>query len=203
MEGINIGQIIKSSTQIYDTWLDNVDTVARNSFELGRQSLSGEQSDTNQFYSGIKEACDGISQSLKDTPFKGIGKIDPVLKESIDIFSSDENAILSASRAFSCYNINLVKKSVAAGNEVTGAMTKMMTGTPVDENTFSRMTNACMDLYEHALNIFAIPQQAFSQTPEEEKEETTVSIAINTTRSQPTRIKKSETEHNHTRKAAA
>lgn len=152
---------VSSYVKIYDSWLRNMDSVAREGYEAGRRSINGEEVETDKFFEALRGAYDDITtsvvESLKETPFAGIKEIDQAVKESLDSFSEEQKMAREFLNELFGFSTKMINLSTSALKEATDTFTDMVEKGTISADAYKSIMDAYGDTLKHSVEILRLP----------------------------------------------
>jgi hypothetical protein len=117
----NTKRMVNKGMDVYRAWLGYLDAVTDKGFELGYETISGQEVNVDSFFETLREAHDDftkqIADTLNDTPFKGLNDIGQAMKQTMDPFSEQQEMAIGFFKELCDINTKMFNLSVSVMKE--------------------------------------------------------------------------------------
>ncbi len=156
-----LAKSLDSSRKIYDSYLRNMMTVIKESYEIDLKSVAGSEPETDRLFETMLRAYEDISatavESLKDTPFEGIKEIDEAVKQSLEALSEERQMMRAMFKEITAFKARVAKLSSSAMKEAASAITDVKEKGTISVDACKEMADACGNTLNRSLEIFGLP----------------------------------------------
>lgn len=145
--------------ELYGQCLKSANDMVGKSFEVTRNFISGEKTDTGQFIETFKEACDNISEkvnaSFENTPFEGMNFMEKAVKESLTSFDKEREKLKSFLQEIVDFESKMINIFKSSNGNAAKIFSHVLQGKiMLSDDHYDRMIKAWREILEHSAEIF-------------------------------------------------
>lgn len=144
--------------ELYGVCLQSLNDVVGKSFEMSRNFVGGEKTDTAQFIETLKESCNSICEKmtlyLENTPFEGMVSIEKAVKNSLNSFDKEQEKLRAFLQELVDFDSKMINIFKASNGNAAKIFSHVLQGKiMLSDEDYDRMSKAYKEILEHSAEM--------------------------------------------------